>query len=99
MKYVVIFKAKIKNLDPQYSEVAQQLRTKALSQYYCQKFESLFESESEIALSYWNSLEDIQAWNHDAEHLVAQRFGKGKWYQSFSVEICEIIKSYHSLTS
>ena len=52
MKYVVIFKAKIKTLDPLYFATAQQLRQKALSQFRCIHFEALTEGLSEIALSY-----------------------------------------------
>ena len=94
MKYVVIFKAKIKSLDQKYFDTANQLREKALTQFNCQKFEAVSENDFEIALSYWNSLEDIQAWHKDAEHQAAQRLGKQRWYESFSVEICEVLKSY-----
>ena len=96
MKYVVIFKAQIKTLDQEYIQTAQCLREKALTQFNCQKFEALSENEHEIALSYWKTLEDIHAWHKDAEHQVAQRLGKEKWYKNFSVEICEICKSYAS---
>lgn len=94
MKYVVIFKAKIKSLDQEYFDTANQLREKALTEFNCQKFEAVSENSFEVALSYWNSLEDIQAWHKDAEHQVAQRLGKQRWYDSFSVEICEVLKSY-----
>ena len=94
MKYVVIFKAQIKQLDQHYFDTAHQLREKALTEYNCQKFEALSENGAEIALSYWNSLEDIQAWHKDAEHQAAQRIGKQQWYKKFSVEICQIQKSY-----
>lgn len=99
MKYIVIFKAKINVLDDEYSRTAQLLREKALTPFNCQKFEAITENDFEIALSYWNSLEDIQTWHKDAEHQVAQRLGKEKWYKSFSVEICEIQKSYTDLNS
>lgn len=98
IRFVVIFKAKIKVLDSQYLQIAHALRDRAIQQFNCQKFESLTESDTEIALSYWCSLEDIQAWHLDAEHQVAQRIGKEKWYKNFSVEICEVIKSYQSNT-
>ena len=94
MKYIVIFKAKINSLDEEYSRTAQLLREKALTQFNCQKFEAITENDFEIALSYWNSLEDIQTWHKDAEHQVAQRLGKEKWYKSFSVEICENYRGY-----
>lgn len=76
--YIVIFKATIKQFDATYSEMAQNLRNKALSQFNCIKFEASSENGFEIALSYWNSLEDIKQWQRDAEHLVAQHLGKEK---------------------
>jgi len=68
MQYAVIFKDKIKQLDTDYLATAQQMREKALTQFHCQHFESLTEGITEIALSYWSSLQDIHAWHQDAEH-------------------------------
>ncbi|ENW08139.1 antibiotic biosynthesis monooxygenase family protein [Acinetobacter beijerinckii] len=94
--YIVIFKATSKQLDATYSEMAQKLRNKALNQFNCIKFQACSENGFEIALSYWHSLEDIRLWQQDAEHLVAQRLGKEKWYQDFSVEICKVERAYSS---
>ena len=94
--YIVIFKATIRQLDSTYTEMAQKLRDKAIDQYHCVKFEACCENDFEIALSYWNSLEDIQRWQQDAEHLVAQHLGKEKWYQHFNIEICKIERAYSS---
>lgn len=96
MQYVVIFKARIRTLDELYFSTAQQLRDKALTHFNCQHFEALTEGEHEIALSYGNTLEDIRAWQQDAQHLVAQQLGKNQWYASFSVEICEVLRRYHN---
>ena len=94
MQYVVIFKAKIKQLDAEYSLMAKKLRDKALKHYHCQQFESFIEGENEVALSYWLSLTDIQTWQQDAEHQVAQHLGKTTWYSHFSVEVCEVLRCY-----
>ncbi|WP_353144175.1 antibiotic biosynthesis monooxygenase family protein [Acinetobacter pragensis] len=96
MKYVVIFKAKIKQFDEHYAQTAQLMREKALTEFHCQHFEALCENNQEIALSYWNQLEDIQAWHADAEHIAAQQLGKTQWYAHFSVEVCEIQRCYSS---
>lgn len=96
MKFVVIFKAKIKQLDESYISMANKLRLRALSEFNCKKFEAMTENEYEIALSYWNSLKDIQAWHLDTEHQIAQKYGKEQWYSYFSVEICEIHRSYQA---
>lgn len=94
--YIVIFKAEIKKLDSDYTEMAQKLRDKALNEYNCIKFEACSENGFEIALSYWKELDDIQRWHRDTEHQIAQRLGKEKWYQNFSVEICKLERAYHS---
>ena len=99
MKYVVIFKAKIYEIDNEYVAIANKLRNKALSVFNCQNFEALCENQSEIALSYWNTLEDIQAWYLDAEHQVAQQLGKEKWYRHFTVEVCEIQRTYRHMVT
>jgi len=89
MQYVVIFKARIKELDQCYFETAQRMRERALSQFHCQYFEALTEGTQEIALSYWNSLHDTRAWHADAQEL-----GKNSWYTYFSVEVCEVLRRY-----
>ncbi|MFC1750192.1 antibiotic biosynthesis monooxygenase family protein [Pseudomonadota bacterium] len=92
--YCVIFKAKTKSIDKPYQETAHRMRELALSKYGCTDFSSMMKNDSEIALSYWNSLEDISNWKRDAEHLEAQRLGAEKWYASYTVQICKIEKAY-----
>ncbi|MEB3767106.1 antibiotic biosynthesis monooxygenase [Acinetobacter sp. MD2] len=92
--FVVIFKAKVAQLDAVYAKTAQQLREKAINEYGCLKFESFQENNQEIALSYWPDLANIQAWQRDSEHLIAQRMGRTLWYQHYSVEVCELLRHY-----
>lgn len=94
--YVVIFKAKAKQLDAEYLETAQRLRQLALDQFNCIAFEAVTEGHSEIALSYWHSEADIRAWKQHADHLAAQQAGRSRWYVSYSVEIAKIERSYSS---
>jgi len=78
--YVVIFRARIRQLDEVYSAMAEKMRQLALSQYNCVEFTSITQGNEEIALSYWHSEADIQRWKQDAEHRVAQQLGSSKWY-------------------
>jgi heme-degrading monooxygenase HmoA len=43
-----------------------------------------------ITLSYWDSLESIQAWKRDAEHLEAQRLGREHWYESYALRVAKV---------
>jgi heme-degrading monooxygenase HmoA len=47
-----------------------------------------------MSVSYWRSAEDITQWRNHLEHLEAQRLGKEKWYESYSVTICRVERSY-----
>lgn len=94
--YAVIFKAEINQLDNNYYEMAAKIRDLAKNKYGCTDFYSISDSSSELAISYWETQEQISNWKQDAEHLVAQELGRTNWYKSYSVEIVEIIREYKS---
>jgi len=94
--YAVIFKAIIADIDDHYIQTSERMRSLALNKYGCLEFISATEGDQEIAISYWNSEQDISAWKQDREHLEAQRLGQSKWYASYQVEITEIRRSYSS---
>ena len=92
--YAVIFTADVAILDADYSRTAEQLRELALQHYGCREFISCCEGASEIAISYWDSEEQIQAWKQDIEHLAAQRAGRERWYRSYRVQVVEVKREY-----
>ena len=92
--FVVIFRAVAKNLDADYSKMAAELRSIALNEFNCIDFKAVTEGRDEVALSYWNTLEDIQRWKAHSLHLQAQQRGRERWYESYSVEIAEIQRHY-----
>ncbi len=47
-----------------------------------------------ITISYWQTLEDIQAWKANSEHMAAQELGRSKWYRSYRVRICKVEREY-----
>ena len=92
--YAVIFKAEINKLDSRYAELAEQMRFLSMKKYGCSDFISVTEGKQEIAISYWQNLQQIQAWKQDAEHLVVQELGKTDWYQSYTVQVVEVLREY-----
>ena len=92
----VIFKAKVKNLGPGYVSTADRLRELALQGYGCIEFTSATQGTSEIAISYWPSKAHIQAWKNNCEHQQAQALGKSRWYESYRVEIVEVLDQHDS---
>lgn len=97
MKYAVIFKAQINILDEKYSAMVQQLRELAFNEYHCQDFVAYTEGDKEVAISYWQSLDDIKNWQANTLHLTAQKFGQQKWYKSYQVQVVEILREYSLL--
>jgi len=66
----------------------------ALNEYGCLEFTAVTEGVNEIAISYWDSLEQIKLWKQNSEHLRAQRLGQERWYEDYSVEIVKIVSKY-----
>lgn len=92
--YVVIFRAQIKELDTDYSVTAAKLRELALSQFGCLDFHAVTEGNHEIAISYWPDEDSIKKWKQYSDHLMAQKLGREKWYESYSVTIAEVRRQY-----
>jgi heme-degrading monooxygenase HmoA len=47
-----------------------------------------------ITVSYWDSLESIRRWHEHAEHRLAQRDGKAKWYARYQLRVCRVEQAY-----
>lgn len=92
--YAVIFTAEIKTLDAMYAGVAEQMRELAKSRYGCREFNSVTEGNREIAISYWDTLEQISRWKQDPDHRSAQEAGRKKWYRSYRVQVVKLVREY-----
>lgn len=95
--YAVIFRAEINEIDANYSETAKRMRALAINEYGCLEFTSATEGHHEIAISYWESLEQIEKWKQNSEHLDAQTLGRQKWYKSYNVQVVEVVREYSKL--
>ncbi len=94
--WVVIFRATARQLDAEYGATAAALRDLALTQFGCLEFTSATEGQQEIALSYWPDEASIRAWKQQADHLMAQKLGRERWYAGYTVEVAEIRRRYGS---
>lgn len=93
-RYAVIFRARFRQPDERYGQMAAELRALALAQYNCIEFVALTEGDEEIAISYWDSLDDIRSWKQNETHRIAQSMGKEKWYDAYEVQLVQINKAY-----
>lgn len=49
-----------------------------------------------ITVSYWRTDHDARAWKCVAEHLVAQRLGRERWYERYAVRVATVERAYGS---
>jgi heme-degrading monooxygenase HmoA len=47
-----------------------------------------------ITVCYWQDLDSIAAWRKVEEHQLAQRYGKERWYASFTTRVCLVEHAY-----
>jgi heme-degrading monooxygenase HmoA len=47
-----------------------------------------------ITVSYWASEDAIRLWQQHAEHLVAQKVGRERWYAAFETRVARVERSY-----
>ena len=52
------------------------------------------ETREGMTVAYFDSLEAIDKWRKDAEHMDAKKLAKSHFYENYSVEITEVIDSY-----
>jgi heme-degrading monooxygenase HmoA len=48
----------------------------------------------ELTVVYYATEEAIHQWREHAEHLVAQRLGRERWYEAYEVRIARVERSY-----
>jgi len=91
-KFAVIFKAQLAGVDEAYFSLSKILRKRAMEEFGCVEFVSLeLEPGEEVTISYWSSMEQIEAWRNDPQHLQAQSLGKSQWYASLDTQVVDLL--------
>ena len=56
--------------------------------------ESCFQGKFALAVSYWRSLEAIEAWRQHARHQYAKGMGKSRWFEAYFTRIARVERDY-----
>lgn len=91
--YAVIFTSVRTGVDEGYGDMAAEMVGLARQQDGFLGVESA-RNEVGITVSYWASLEAIGKWKENARHLLAQQYGRDRWYTHYKVRICLIERDY-----
>ena len=93
MYYAVIFTSTRTEIEAGYAETAIKMLELAKVQPGFMGVESA-RNEIGITVSYWESLEAIQKWKTNIEHLQAQENGRTTWYKNYKVRIAKVEREY-----
>lgn len=91
--YAVIFTSIRTEGEDGYAEMAERMEQLAKQQAGFIGMESARDVLG-ITISYWDTLENIRAWKEQSDHLMAQQFGREKWYSRYTVRICKVEHEY-----
>ncbi len=91
--YAVIFTSTRTTVDEGYAEMANQMVELAQQQDGFLGIESA-RNDIGITVSYWRDLESIKNWKSNLDHLDAQRKGRSKWYENYTVRIALVEREY-----
>jgi len=91
--YAVIFTSVRTGIEDGYGSTSDEMVELAAEQDGFLGVESA-RNEIGITVSYWQNLEAIKNWKANTQHLLAQKYGREKWYEKYKVRICKIERDY-----
>lgn len=97
--YAVIFTSTRTEVDQGYGDTAQQMLRLAATQPGYLGVETVRDAALGITVSYWQDLGAIKAWKAVAEHRLAQRLGRERWYGAYKTRISRVERDYDFLRS
>lgn len=56
--------------------------------------ETCYQPGFSIAVSYWHSLDAIDAWRHHARHRRAKALGRSRWFDQYTTRIAQVVDAY-----
>ncbi len=92
--YAVVFRSFLSKENKGYSQTADRMLELVKKSEGFLGFSTVREGALGITVSYWEDLAAIKKWKENLEHLSAQKKGKEKWYDAYSIQICKIEKDY-----
>ena len=94
--YAVIITSQLTGEDrAQYEEMARRMAELGVQQPGYLGREGMTDGQGrDLTVIYYTDDESIRAWKADVEHLEAQRLGKSRWYECYTVEVARVERAY-----
>ena len=93
--YAVIFAASRTRGDLGYAEMADKMVALASDQPGFLGVESTRDAQGfGLTVSYWKDEASLKAWKNVAAHALAQKLGKERWYEYYTLRVAKVERHY-----
>jgi heme-degrading monooxygenase HmoA len=91
---VVLFRSKLVPQPDGYAEMAQEMLETASGMPGFVDVKAFTAADGErLTVVWWQDEETLRAWRMHARHLIAQKAGRERWYEYYSLEVAEVVRS------
>ena len=93
--YAVIFTAQLTDQTKGYEEMASRMSDLAAQQPGYLGVESTRDADGlGMTVSYWADEAALMGWKAVSEHLLAQKLGKTRWYEYYTLRVAKVERDY-----
>ena len=93
--FAVIFTSQRSDADVGYSAMAERMEVLAASQPGYIGMDSARDAQGYgITVSYWRDNASVVAWKKVAEHMLAQKLGRTRWYDRYTLRVAQVERQY-----
>ena len=93
--YAVTFASQRQGNDQGYDEMAARMAALAEKQPGFLGLETARDASGfGITVSYWQTEAAIKTWKQVSEHVLAQKLGKTRWYEHYTLRVARVERSY-----
>lgn len=91
---LVVFRNRLRGPNPPgYESVAERMALLAQQQPGFRAIKTFAAEDGErVTISEFDSLDAVNAWRANLEHLEAQRRGRAEFYAEYSLQTCELVR-------
>lgn len=93
--YAVIFTSTRTEVDQGYDQMAQKMEDLAREQPGFLGLEAARGADAfGVTISYWTDEASIAAWKSEADHQIAQKYGRDRWYSDYVTRVARVDRQY-----
>ena len=93
---IVLFRSRLtEEAGEDYRAMAEEMLDRARTMPGFRDFKSFRAEDGErLSVIWWESPGTLAAWREDAQHRIAQRLGRERWYRYFRIDVAEVVRAY-----